>query len=212
MRAGPYGIGRQKNEQHRKDEQQAGFLRDTGLLLFFGRFQPSNGVKRSVPPKVRRGLVRSGWRRGRGPATILGPPRPTRPVVSSWDPFRPFPVGRSRMAVAQTPGPTPARRPEISAGVVAHTYANGLTLLLETMPDVRSVAFSLMVPAGSAYDTPRRAGRGDPVRLDLPWCGRHGQPRIDQHARQSGAVAERRGRFGASEFRCGHPVREPTPP
>lgn len=62
------------------------------------------------------------------------------------------------MAVAQTPGPTPARRPEISAGVVAHTYSNGLTLLLETMPDVRSVAFSLMVPAGSAYDTPETRG------------------------------------------------------
>ena len=32
------------------------------------------------------------------------------------------------------------------------TLSNGLTVLVETMPAVQSAAFSLLVPAGSAYD------------------------------------------------------------
>ena len=42
--------------------------------------------------------------------------------------------------------------------VRTHTFANGLTLLVETMPDVQSAAFSLMVPAGSIYDPPGANG------------------------------------------------------
>lgn len=33
-----------------------------------------------------------------------------------------------------------------------HTLPNGLTILVEEMPDVRSASFSLMVPAGSLYE------------------------------------------------------------
>ena len=40
----------------------------------------------------------------------------------------------------------------------AHTFGNGLTLLVEPMADVQSAAFSLMVPAGSIYDPPGRNG------------------------------------------------------
>ena len=32
------------------------------------------------------------------------------------------------------------------------TLSNGLTVLVETMPAVQSAAFSLLIPAGSAYD------------------------------------------------------------
>ena len=32
------------------------------------------------------------------------------------------------------------------------TLGNGLTVLVETMPSVKSAAFSLLIPAGSAYD------------------------------------------------------------
>ena len=39
-----------------------------------------------------------------------------------------------------------------------HTYANGLTLLIEPMADVQSAAFSLLVPAGSIYDPPGHEG------------------------------------------------------
>ena len=39
-----------------------------------------------------------------------------------------------------------------------HTLANGLTLLAERMPHVRSAAFSFMVPAGCVYDPPERLG------------------------------------------------------
>jgi predicted Zn-dependent peptidase len=44
------------------------------------------------------------------------------------------------------------------AGLCTHTYPNGLTLLVESMPDVRSAAFSLLVPAGSAFDAPASRG------------------------------------------------------
>jgi predicted Zn-dependent peptidase len=39
-----------------------------------------------------------------------------------------------------------------------HTLANGLTLLAERMPHVRSAAFHLLVPAGAAYDPPGKFG------------------------------------------------------
>ena len=40
----------------------------------------------------------------------------------------------------------------------SHTLANGLTLLAERMPHVRSAAFHLLVPAGAAYDPPGKFG------------------------------------------------------
>jgi predicted Zn-dependent peptidase len=39
-----------------------------------------------------------------------------------------------------------------------HTLANGLTLLAERMPHVRSAAFHFLVPAGAAHDPPGRFG------------------------------------------------------
>lgn len=38
--------------------------------------------------------------------------------------------------------------------IQSHVLPNGLTILLEPMPDVQSAAFSLLVPAGSIYDPP----------------------------------------------------------
>src|SRR5262245_34894002 len=39
-----------------------------------------------------------------------------------------------------------------------HTFPNGLTLLLEPMPHVRSAGFSFLVPAGCRHDPPGKAG------------------------------------------------------
>src|SRR5262245_6440006 len=39
-----------------------------------------------------------------------------------------------------------------------HTFPNGLTLLLEPMPHVRSAAFGFLVPAGCRHDSPGKAG------------------------------------------------------
>jgi predicted Zn-dependent peptidase len=39
-----------------------------------------------------------------------------------------------------------------------HTFPNGLTLLLEPMPHVRSAAFSFLMPAGCRHDPPGKAG------------------------------------------------------
>ena len=40
----------------------------------------------------------------------------------------------------------------------SHAFPNGLTLLAERMPSVRSAAFTLLVPAGAAYEPADRAG------------------------------------------------------
>lgn len=42
--------------------------------------------------------------------------------------------------------------------VHSHTYANGLTLLAEPMPHVRSAALNFLIPAGCAYDPPDQLG------------------------------------------------------
>jgi len=39
-----------------------------------------------------------------------------------------------------------------------HTYPNGLVLVAESMPGVRSAAFTLLLPAGAAYEPPDKAG------------------------------------------------------
>ena len=39
-----------------------------------------------------------------------------------------------------------------SSQIEQHTYANGLVLLAETMPGVQSAAFTLLLPAGAAYE------------------------------------------------------------
>lgn len=42
--------------------------------------------------------------------------------------------------------------------IYIHTFPNGLTLLAERLPHVRSASFSLSVPAGCAYDPPEQLG------------------------------------------------------
>ena len=42
--------------------------------------------------------------------------------------------------------------------VYQHTFANGLTLLAERMPHVRSAALNFLVPAGCVYDPPKQRG------------------------------------------------------
>lgn len=44
--------------------------------------------------------------------------------------------------------------------VYHHTFANGLTLLAERMPHVRSAALNFLVPAGCVFDPPGRLGVG----------------------------------------------------
>lgn len=39
-----------------------------------------------------------------------------------------------------------------------HTFPNGLVLVAEPMPGVRSAAFTMLLPAGAAYESPERAG------------------------------------------------------
>jgi predicted Zn-dependent peptidase len=39
-----------------------------------------------------------------------------------------------------------------------HTFPNGLVLVAESMPGVQSAAFTLLLPAGAAYDPPDRGG------------------------------------------------------
>ncbi|QDU11367.1 M16 family metallopeptidase [Gimesia aquarii] len=42
--------------------------------------------------------------------------------------------------------------------IQTHQFSNGLTLVMESMQNVQSAAFSLMVPGGSIYDQPNRHG------------------------------------------------------
>ena len=44
--------------------------------------------------------------------------------------------------------------------VFQHSFANGLTLLAEPMPHVRSAALNFLLPAGCVYDRPDRLGAG----------------------------------------------------
>ncbi|HEY8504836.1 MAG TPA: pitrilysin family protein [Gemmataceae bacterium] len=46
----------------------------------------------------------------------------------------------------------------MQADVHQQTFPNGLTLLAESMPHVRSAAFNFLVPAGCAYDPPGQEG------------------------------------------------------
>jgi len=54
----------------------------------------------------------------------------------------------------------------VSQEVLQHTFPNGLTLLVERMPHVRSAAFSISVPAGCAYENDKVRGLAG-VMLDL---------------------------------------------
>jgi predicted Zn-dependent peptidase len=46
----------------------------------------------------------------------------------------------------------------VAQEVYQHSFANGLTLLAERMPDVRSASVNFLVPAGCVYDPPDQLG------------------------------------------------------
>ena len=52
------------------------------------------------------------------------------------------------------------------AGVKQHVYPNGLVLVSETMPSVRSASFTLFLPAGAAF--PLQVAW---IKHDVPQCG-----------------------------------------
>ena len=58
-----------------------------------------------------------------------------------------------------------------------HVYPNGLMLVAETMPSVRSAAFTMLLPAGAAYDPP---GRGGAASMLSEWITR-GAGERDSH-------------------------------
>ncbi len=54
-----------------------------------------------------------------------------------------------------------------------HTYENGLVLVAEAMPNVRSAAFTMLLPAGAAYErAPARAGFGGAATMTAEWISR----------------------------------------
>lgn len=52
----------------------------------------------------------------------------------------------------------PPLTPSLSSSILTETFANGLTILIEEMPDVRSVSYAILVPAGTIYEPPGRNG------------------------------------------------------
>lgn len=63
----------------------------------------------------------------------------------------------------------------------SHVYDNGLVLVAEPMKSLESAAFTFLVPVGSAYDPPRRAGLSNfTCEMVLRGCGsRNGQQFIN---------------------------------
>ena len=59
--------------------------------------------------------------------------------------------------------------PSDSPLIQQHTFANGLVLIAETMPSVRSAAFTLLVPAGAAFEP---AGKGGAANMLSEWMTR----------------------------------------
>ncbi|MCA1686890.1 MAG: insulinase family protein, partial [Planctomycetia bacterium] len=59
----------------------------------------------------------------------------------------------------------------VPADALVHqqTYPNGLVLVAETMPGVQSSAFSLLLPAGAAYEP---AGQGGAATMLAEWITR----------------------------------------
>jgi predicted Zn-dependent peptidase len=54
----------------------------------------------------------------------------------------------------------------VAQDVFQHTFPNGLTLLAERMPHVRSAALNVLIPAGCVYDPPEQLGLGE-ILADL---------------------------------------------
>ncbi len=63
--------------------------------------------------------------------------------------------------------------PPTKSMIEHHTYPNGLVLLAETMPSVRSAAFTLLLPAGAAYERPLiSTGFGGAATMTAEWISR----------------------------------------
>ena len=56
-----------------------------------------------------------------------------------------------------SPGPTEVIVPE--SIIASHRFENGLVLVAETLPTVRSAAFTFLLPAGAAFEPADRGGR-----------------------------------------------------
>jgi predicted Zn-dependent peptidase len=59
------------------------------------------------------------------------------------------------LSVREVPVPTAASEPSL---IHEHTYGNGLVLVAESMPGVQSAAFTLLLPAGAAFEPADRGG------------------------------------------------------
>ena len=65
-----------------------------------------------------------------------------------------------------------------SSTIEQHTYPNGLVLLAETMPGVQSAAFTLLLPAGAAYESAVGLNlRGGAATMAAEWITRGAGPR-----------------------------------
>ncbi len=72
-----------------------------------------------------------------------------------------------------------------------HQFSNGLVLVAEAMPGVRSAAFSLIFPAGAAYEPADRLGVAGMLSEWIMRGGRRPrQPAVDRRAGQPGRLAQ----------------------
>jgi predicted Zn-dependent peptidase len=78
-----------------------------------------------------------------------------------------------RVAPDPHPDPLPEIRPREDIvpepSVTHHRYSNGLVLVAETIPSVRSAAFSFLIPAGAAYEP---EGGGGTASMLAEWITR----------------------------------------
>jgi predicted Zn-dependent peptidase len=65
-----------------------------------------------------------------------------------------------------------------SSSMAQHTFANGLVLVAETMPGVQSAAFTLLLPAGAAYEGAAGVNvNGGAATMAAEWISRGAGPR-----------------------------------
>ena len=68
--------------------------------------------------------------------------------------------------------------PASSSNLEQHTFPNGLVLVAETMPGVQSAAFTLLLPAGSAYEGADSLNlSGGAATMAAEWISRGAGPR-----------------------------------
>src|SRR5262249_3960944 len=99
---------------------------------------PRRSTKRLTTEAVGAGLEISDCRFRREPTNIRG-----SVAAHGANPARPAIPNPSKGAPVTDPPPSTIEQ---------HTYTNGLVLVAETMPGVKSAAFTMLVPAGVAYE------------------------------------------------------------